>query len=126
MSNFVMSMTMTICFMYTWSWKYRHIHVVEPTPLEKSFHNINRYKNVQFQSQMRDHYLLKGNISGGKGMALQEGFPCIVYDYCISFDTDSTTLTGLEAPELVNCIDNTQKVNFEIKREKLNKYANLP
>ena len=59
-----------------------------PTPLERPLDNVNLNINVLISTPDKRPPLLKGHISGAKGVASQEGFHCIcnnvlVMLYCI-------------------------------------------
>ena len=54
------------------------ILVYSGTPLERSLDNVNLIINVLFSIPYESPPLFKGHISAAKGVALQEGFHCIV------------------------------------------------
>ena len=60
-----------------------------PTPLERPLKNVNLNINVLISTPDERPPLLKGHISGAKGVASQEGFHCIyICIYIIFIYTD--------------------------------------
>ena len=48
-----------------------------PPPLERPVNNVNLNTNVSISTPNERPPLLKGQLSGAKGVASQEGFHCI-------------------------------------------------
>ena len=56
-----------------------------PTPLERPLDNVILKINVLISTPDEWPLLLKGHISGAKGVASQEGFHCTEYDLSYIF-----------------------------------------
>ena len=54
-----------------------------PTPLKRPLDIVNLSKNVLISSPDKRPPLLKGHISGPKGVAKQEGFHCMLFSLSI-------------------------------------------